>query len=99
MDRLGADVWSSEGWYEIRGNSIQLYHRDAQGGATGRVEIGRYLENTICLSDQESGELLAFEYLSPAVGESQPATGDGDPVEFVGPTRITDAPDGCSPLN
>lgn len=66
LDRLGQDDWTTEGWYEIRGATIQLYHSDAGGSATGRVEIGRYLENTICLSDPENGQLLAFSYLKPS---------------------------------
>jgi hypothetical protein len=66
LDHVGQDDWTSEGWYEIRGNIIQLYHSDASGSATGRVETGRYLENTICFNDPESGQLLAFSYLEPA---------------------------------
>jgi hypothetical protein len=66
LDRLGQNDWTSSGWYEIRGGIIQLYHSDANGNATGRVEVGRYLENTICLNDLENGQPLAFSYLEPA---------------------------------
>jgi hypothetical protein len=70
LDRLGEENWSIEGWYEIRGNVIQLYHRDATGNATGRVEIGRYLENTICLDDPESEYPLAFIFLKPVTANT-----------------------------
>lgn len=65
LDRIGSGDWAVEGWYEIRGNTIHLYHHDKNGSATGRVEIGRYLENTICLQDPETGQPLAFEFLDP----------------------------------
>lgn len=71
LDRIGDGEWIEEGWYEIRGNVIQLYHHDRNGSATGRVEIGRYLETTICLQDPDSGQPLAFEFLAPDLGTTQ----------------------------
>jgi|GEM_PF-2503155 len=66
LDRIGEGDWIEEGWYEIRGNVIQLYHHDRNGSATGRVDVGRYLEETICLQDPDTGLPLAFEFLAPA---------------------------------
>lgn len=68
MDRVGTDGWAIEGWYEIQGDVIRLYQSDAKGDATGRVDVGRYLEHHICFADPENGSLLAFEYLAPATG-------------------------------
>lgn len=96
LDRLGQDDWTTAGWYEIRGNTIQLYHSDASGNATGRVEIGRYLEETICFNDPESGQLLAFSYIKPRnataasdgagqVSESTEAEITDDPAEDSAP--------------
>lgn len=73
LDRIGYDDWDVEGWYEIKGNTIQLYHHDRNGSATGRVEVGRYLENTICLQDPETGQPLAFEFLAPEPGNAEVA--------------------------
>lgn len=70
-----------EGWYEIRGGIILLYHADERG-ATGRVETGRYLHGRICLQDPEDGGLLSYEYLEPKV--------EG---EDVGPLRSPGAPE------
>lgn len=101
IDHLGTDDMSSEGWYEIRGNAIQLYYRDADGGATGRVDVGRYLESMICLSDHENGEVLAFEYLAPVKSEEgstaqivDPAESK-DPAEFVGSSQARPESGGC----
>jgi hypothetical protein len=74
MDRVGTDGWAVEGWYEIQGDVIRLYQSDAKGNATGRVEIGRYLERHICFADPEDGRPLAFEYLAPATGAHTAAT-------------------------
>lgn len=89
LDRVGNDDWAAEGWYEIRGNTIQLYHRDASGNATGRVDVGRYLESTICLSDPENGEPLAFVYLEPVTGNGNGEAPNGAAPEPDGAAEVT----------
>lgn len=71
LDRIGDGNWIEEGWYEIRGNVIQLYHHDGNGSATGSVEVGRYLEEIICFQDPDTGLPLAFEFLAPDPGTTQ----------------------------
>lgn len=94
LDRLGAsdDAWREEGWYEIRGGVITLYHADAMG-ATGRIESGRYLQGRICLRDGEDGRLLVYEFEAPAGGDAPrpppapgAATRDGCAAEPSGAT-------------
>lgn len=90
LDRIGKDDWAVEGWYEIRGNVIQLYHRDPNGSATGRVEVGRYLEETICFQDPENGLALAFQYLEPTTSADLALT----PADsFPGDPGAADDPD------
>lgn len=65
VDELENEEWSTEGWYEIRGNTIRLYYQGPDGGASGRVEVGRYHEKTICFHDRKEGVELTFYYLQP----------------------------------
>jgi hypothetical protein len=98
LDRIGQDDWSTEGWYEIRGNVIQLYHSDAAGNATGRVEVGRYLESSICLNDPENGQLLAYVYLKPASSQDTTLSQDAKVTENDEPAGTETAPShGCAP--
>lgn len=94
LDRLGHDDWAIEGWYEIRGDVIRLYHRDRNGSATGRVEVGRYLEETICFQDRVNGLVLSFQYVdptSPSGSILDPA--DPDPAtESIQPPPCSRAP-------
>lgn len=91
---IGDGEWVEEGWYEIKGDLIHLFHYDRNGSLTGRVEVGRYLEKVICLQDPENGEPLAFAFLAPSRPPTRIAeTGKADKTEEMTTTDVEEDDD------